>query len=425
MAVKKKKTTKKTKTSVKKKVKKKVAKTSATKKKVTKKKVTKKVTKKKVTKKKTVAKKTVKKKAVSVPKAPTKKSTAVDHNELARQILGESVFDKMPVKKTAAKRPGMEFIGTFPMRSQKDDKKNDFKKIPTGPHFDPRQIKIGAHDSELGQVLLNNFKKTYANKFSKDELVSDTTEASSQSTLLQALSEGRLDVVVCSMDNLGVNLDDNLLVCSSTERGDPRDVMVTRVPYGAVQELPREAKVGCSQKRHSLQVKNLRPDLEVVALEGGPSEKLRALEDLDLDAVLLSWADLKRLNISPRFYATLQTEHLLPSPGQGIVGILCRQGDEDIANRLKLIDDSEASWASRCERAFLTKLSKEKSLAVGAFAHRKGTQDPWILDAVIGDEKTGELLRYREIGTSRCKPESLADKAYMGVVARGGRKYIQ
>jgi hypothetical protein len=72
----------------------------------------------------------------------------------------------------------------------------------------------------------------------------------------------------------------------------------------------------------------------------------------------------------------------------------------------------------------LQKLGGYRDVPVGVYAHRKGTQDPWILDAVIGDPRSGETLKHREIGTSRCKPESLADKAFMGILAKGARKFL-
>jgi len=46
------------------------------------------------------------------------------------------------------------------------------------------------------------------------------------------------------------------------------------------------------------------------------------------------------------------------------------------------------------------------------------------LDTIIGNPRTGEILRHREVGTSRCKPESLADKAYVGILAKGARKFL-
>jgi porphobilinogen deaminase len=115
---------------------------------------------------------------------------------------------------------------------------------------------------------------------------------------------------------------------------------------------------------------------------------------------------------------------MLPAACQGNVAVLCRATDTDLIAKLNYIDDSEASWSSRCERAFLLKFGEFGDVPIGANAHRKGTQDPWILDAVIGDPASGEVLRHREIGTSRCKPESLADKAYVGILAKGARKFL-
>src|SRR5690606_6126636 len=127
---------------------------------------------------------------------------------------------------------------------------------------------------------------------------------------------------------------------------------------------------------------------------------------------------------SPRFYVALQHEQMVPAACQGAIGVVCRASDADLLAKLRYIEDSEASWSSRCERAFLAKLGSSRDLPIGVFADRKGTQDPWILDAIIGDPQTGEVLRHREIGTSRCKPESLADKAFVGILSKGARKFL-
>ena len=164
--------------------------------------------------------------------------------------------------------------------------------------------------------------------------------------------------------------------------------------------------------------------IEIEEVRGDANQRLKALKDRDLSAVLMAWATLRRLNLSPRHYVALQPEQMLPAACQGIAGIICRSSDKDLIAKLNYVDESEASWASRCERAFIQKFGEFGDVPVGANAHRKGTQDPWILDAVIGTDANGEILRHREIGTSRCKPESLADKAYVGVLSKGARKFL-
>ncbi len=173
-----------------------------------------------------------------------------------------------------------------------------------------------------------------------------------------------------------------------------------------------------------MQIRALRPDLQIVPSLGNIHQRLELVDKAEVDALLLSWSSLRRLNLSPRYYVSLQADLMVPAPCQGCVGVVCREDDESLLAKLRYVEDSEASWSSRCERAFLMKMGGRPGAPIGALAHRKGTQDPWILDIAVGDPATGEVLKHREIGTSRCKPESLADKAFAGVLGKGARRFM-
>jgi len=336
----------------------------------------------------------------------------------------------------------MEFIGFFPMRKNGDDKKQDLKKQSTGPVFPVGSYQIASRDTPLSRSLAEEFKATYLGKHGADtvawQAIKTTVDrepqllgsAPSSATnyftkeLFDALLERQTDITIHNLKDVPLDLPQGLILAAALKREDPRDALITRSTYGAIQELPYKARVGITAKRRIMQVKHLRADLEIVPVWGNLQERIQSLENGDVDAVVVAWASLRRLNISPRFYVALQPEQVLPSPCQGITGVVCRAEDHDLIQKLRYIEDSEASWAARCERAFLQKLGGHWDASVAAFAHRKGTQDPWILDAVIGDSRSGEVLQHREIGTSRCKPESLADKAFTGILSKGARKFL-
>ncbi len=335
----------------------------------------------------------------------------------------------------------MEFIGTFPIRRGDDDKRNDAKKQPSGPVFNRGDYIVGSWNTSLGRVMNEEFNRVYLGRHNQDTLTwqgfesplvkSDKTSSSApigfhtySRELYQQLVGKKIDIVVQNMKDVPLNLPEGLALVSTLKREDPRDAMVTRSTYGAIQELPTRARVATTSKRRIMQIKTLRPDIEIVPIRGDIPSRLERLEEDNLDAVILSWASLRRLNLSPRFYVALQSDFMVPAACQGIVAVVCRADDADLIAKLRYVEDSEASWASRCERAFLQKIGGSREAPVGAFAHRKGTQDPWILDTVLGDPQSGELIRHREIGTSRCKPESLADKAFTGILSKGARKFL-
>lgn len=347
-----------------------------------------------------------------------------------------------PAKSKASSGGAFDFIGSFPIKKD-DGKKLEAKKQSTGPVFSPGKYRIACRSTELSRAIRGDFEGVFLGRYKKDKLdvsevgknkdnVSayfkgvpyDQHRKSVTSETFDLLLKGKTDLAIHNMKEIPLELPEGLVIGAALSREDPRDAMVTRATYGAIQELPTHARVGARSQRRIMQIRALRGDVEIIPTPGPLHERLKELDRGALDALIVSWAGLRRLNISPRYYVALQPELMMPASCQGIVGIVCRAADEELRQKLHYIEDSEASWASRCERSFLLKFGDFGDAPVGANAHRKGTQDPWILDTIIGNPRTGEILRHREVGTSRCKPESLADKAYVGILSKGARKFM-
>lgn len=327
---------------------------------------------------------------------------------------------------------GLEFIGRFPLRKINNDKKIDNKKASSGPVFEAGDYKVATFNTPLCQTYYEEFKSTYLGRHTQDsadvEFVpfpphsQDPTPVLMQS--FQKILDGTLDMFLLNMKDIPLELPKGLIIGAAFKREDPRDVLVTRSTYGAIQELPYQAKIGANSKRRVMQIRALRPDLQIVPSLGNVNQRLELIDSSAVDALVISWSSLRRLNLSPRYYVSLQAEVMVPAPCQGTVGVICRETDASLLAKLHYVEDSEASWSSRCERAFVAKMGGKSGAPIGALAHRKGTQDPWILDIAVGDPSTGEILKHREIGTSRCKPESLADKAFAGVLSKGARRFM-
>ncbi|MEO5668246.1 MAG: hydroxymethylbilane synthase [Bdellovibrionota bacterium] len=365
--------------------------------------------------------------AKTVAKAPAKSAAAP-------MTTKKTAAPVVPVAKPKASSggTGLEFIGTFPLRKSGDGKKLDNKKSSTGPVFDPGTYSVTTFQTPLCETYVDEFKSIYMSRHSQDEikfklekfpqLGSDPTPVT-QAILAKILNK-ELDMLLLNMKDIPLDLPKGLTIGAAFKREDPRDVLVTRATYGAIQELPYQANIAANSKRRVMQIRALRPDLHVVSSLGNIHQRLDLMEKGEVDALLLSWSSLRRLNLSPRYYVSLQADLMVPAPCQGSVGVICRDDDESLLSKLRYVEDSEASWSSRCERAFLAKMGGRPGAPIGALAHRKGTQDPWILDIAVGDPTSGEVLKHREIGTSRCKPESLADKAFSGVLGKGARRFM-
>ncbi len=91
-----------------------------------------------------------------------------------------------------------------------------------------------------------------------------------------ALLDNRVDVAVHSLKDLPTKPVDGLVVAAVPERADAREAMIGK-PLDA---LPQGAKVGTSSPRRLAQLKRLRPDIDVVALNGNIPTRLEKIARL-------------------------------------------------------------------------------------------------------------------------------------------------
>ena len=88
-----------------------------------------------------------------------------------------------------------------------------------------------------------------------------------------ALMDGRADIAVHSMKDVPVRLPPGMHIPVITERGDPRDVLVS-ASGARLEELPAGTRVGTSSLRRKCQLLALRPDLDLVNARGGVHTRL-------------------------------------------------------------------------------------------------------------------------------------------------------
>lgn len=182
-----------------------------------------------------------------------------------------------------------------------------------------------------------------------------------------ALFDGRIDAGVHSMKDMPTWLPDGLVIAAMLERADPRDALICR-KADSIAALPEGAVVGTASLRRQAQILARRPDLKVVNFRGSVGTRLEKLDKGEVDATLLARAGLDRLALPGVQAATLSPEEMLPAVGQGVIGIECRQSDEELIARLAAIDHGPSSQAVRAERAMLDVLDGSCHTPIGAYA---------------------------------------------------------
>ena len=211
-----------------------------------------------------------------------------------------------------------------------------------------------------------------------------------------ALEAGRAHLAVHSLKDVPMDLAEGFVLAAVLEREDARDAFVANA-FASLDELPPGARVGTSSLRRQVQLLALRPDLRVEALRGNLDTRLRKLDEGRYDAIVLAAAGLKRLGLAGRIRALFDTDAMIPSAGQGALGIEVRSDDSSRELRAGLAAlTHRPTWlAVQAERAVSRGLGGSCSMPLAAHAVWVG--DALRLDAALGDAAApaAPLLRVR------------------------------
>jgi hydroxymethylbilane synthase len=190
----------------------------------------------------------------------------------------------------------------------------------------------------------------------------------------EALADGRIDFAVHSLKDLETELPPGIVLACTLRREDARDAMILGPRCGAVDPaaplaaLPFGATVGTSSLRRQAQLLHARPDLRIVTLRGNVQRRIERVRQGDFDATLLALAGLRRLGLAGEAGVVLDTEAMVPSSCQGIVGITVRADNTELCQLLSGIEDPAAKAVATAERALLAGLDGSCHTPIGAYA---------------------------------------------------------
>jgi len=184
------------------------------------------------------------------------------------------------------------------------------------------------------------------------------------------LLSGHVCAAVHSLKDLPVENTAGLTVGAIPVRADPRDVLVC-TQSSSLEELPAGAVIGTSSLRRQAQVLRHRPDLKIKPIRGNVDTRIRKVEEGQYDAAVMAGAGITRLGLDKHIATWLPLSIMLPAPGQGALGIQCREDDKTTLAILKKISDIDTTKSVRAERAFLLALGGGCSIPVGAYAEIK------------------------------------------------------
>jgi hydroxymethylbilane synthase len=268
-----------------------------------------------------------------------------------------------------------------------------------------------------------------------------------------ALLSGDADVAVHSLKDLPAEMPPGLVLAAVPLREDPRDAIVLpllqvgggsgfrvqgsegsrraaererdshsalRTPHSAL-PIPEGALVGSSSVRRSAQVLYARPDLRVESVRGNVDTRLRKLDEGQYDALILAAAGLRRLGLEARISSPVPEEISTPAPGQGALGLECREGDEATRGLLARLEDPHSRWCVTAERALMDTLGGGCSVPLGALARvERGTLS---LTGVVAVPDGSRLVRESAAGPVE-DPQALGRAVAEALFAAGAREIL-
>ncbi len=300
-----------------------------------------------------------------------------------------------------------------------------------------RPFRIGTRGSPLAlrqaEVVLTALRARYPQRafelvtvkttgdIDRDSPISSFGQGVFVSELQQRLRAGTFDVAVHSLKDVPTEPVAGLVIGAVMEREDVRDALVS--PKGMrLRDLPLGAKVGTGSPRRAVQLRAVRPDLDVRPIRGNVDTRIRKATSGEFDAVVLAVAGLKRLGRERQATEYLPVDVLLPAVGQGALAIEARQDDSETLKLIGALEHSPTRQAVTAERAFLAALGGGCRAPIAAYGEIKG--NTLLLRGLVASEDGSQIIKGQASGPAR-DPASLGRRLADQLLAQGAGVLLQ
>ena len=210
-----------------------------------------------------------------------------------------------------------------------------------------------------------------------------------------ALADGSAHLAVHSLKDVPMDLPTGYELTCILEREDPRDAWVSP-HFENLESLPQGAVVGTSSLRRTVLIHALRPDLKIEPLRGNLDTRLRKLDEGHYAGIVLACAGLKRLGLQDRIRHAFALDSMIPSAGQGAIGIEICAHQPDLVHLLSNLNHLPTAVRVYAERGVSRTMGGSCSMPLAAHATLEmGTLS---IHAAWGDPhlKTTKLIHAKE-----------------------------
>ena len=262
-----------------------------------------------------------------------------------------------------------------------------------------KKIIIGSRGSKLALIYAQNAKDKIVqntNLNNEDVVIKEITTKGDQvqdirlsevggkglfsTNIEKELQDKKIDIAVHALKDMPAIETDGLRTNVFLKRNDPREILITN-DKKKLKELKGKALIGTSSYRREFQIKKIRPDLDCKLIRGNVDTRIKKLNDGLYDAIILSYAGIQSLSIENEIAEVFSTQEIIPSAGQGIISLQCRNDDKDVISILDKVNDQKTFLRAAAERNVLKVLEGDCETAVGAHSIIQG--DAIVLEAEL------------------------------------------
>ena len=235
-----------------------------------------------------------------------------------------------------------------------------------------------------------------------------------------ALLAGNADIAVHCVKDMSVLPVRGLSIGCYLERDDPRDALVSTRQI-KLESLPSGAVIGTSSPRRASLVKKVRPDLRIKPIRGNVNTRLNKLANGDYDAILLSYAGLKRLNLLDHVVEIIPTSNFIPAIGQGALAVEYPTKNEFIQHLLEDFNHKPTQWCVEIERTVNRHLLGDCHSPIGA--HCEIDNSLLHLNAFVADPG-GRTFLSESLSLPLTARDSIGEKMANQLKDRGALKLL-
>ena len=262
-----------------------------------------------------------------------------------------------------------------------------------------KKIIIGSRGSKLALIYAQNAKDKIlqnSNLDSEDIIIKEITTKGDQvqnvrlsevggkglfsTNIEKELQDKKIDIAVHALKDMPAKETEGLIADTFLERNDPREILISNNKK-ELKDLKAKSVIGTSSYRREFQIKKIRSDIDCKLIRGNVDTRIKKLNEGLYDAIILSYAGIKSLALEDNIVEIFSTKEIIPSAGQGVVALQCRENDDQINLILEKVNHQETYQRVSAERNVLKILEGDCETAVGAYAYID--DDKLILEAEL------------------------------------------